>query len=86
MAHWCIIRDHELLRKLISSRMEEKNITARELSRKTGVNKDQISGYLTSKRNMYPTQWGVVKIANELGIEVKLDLSLTSPLLAPTSL
>lgn len=76
---WCILRDNELLRKLLSSKIDELRLTLEELSKRTGLQRYQISGYLSGNKRVTLSQWGVVKLANELGYEIKLDISVKIP-------
>jgi hypothetical protein len=75
---WDIIRDNELLRRLLSSKMDEKNLSTVDMERLTGLSRQQINGYF-KKNRVTLSQWGVVKLANELGFEIKLDIAVKAP-------
>lgn len=77
LAKWDILRDDYTLRGLIKSRMGEQGLSRKALAEKTGVSYDQIKNYLAGGYKWKGiNQYNLVKIANELGIEVSLKIVL----------
>lgn len=73
---YCLVRDNEDLRELIRHKMTQKKLTISELARKLQLNKGNISLYLNGKDSKRLTQYSLVLIAREVGIEISLKFTI----------
>jgi len=75
---WCLIRSNELLRQLLTDVIEEKKYTYKILAEMTGLEANRISDYFTGAKGL--TQYGVVKLADTLGIQISLKIEYKYPI------
>ena len=82
MAHpvenkWCILKNNELLRQLLFRELDRRQLTDAEVAKMTGVPRWQVSSYRKGEKEI--SQFSLVKLANWLGFEIKLDISVKNP-------
>ena len=75
---WCIIRSNELLRQLLRSKKDELRLSNRQIAEMAGLVPDHVRWFFAGRRTGI-TQFSVVKLANVLGYEIKLDISVKIP-------
>lgn len=74
-ASWCLVRNDKVLMRAIRSRIRTKGLKLVEIARATDIRVDRISKFLhQEKYTKHITQFETVRLANFLGIEIKLDV------------
>lgn len=76
-SRWCFLRDNPQLRGLILYIQEKKGYTSVDLAKMIDCDPDRVCKYLRHDPK-YPglSQLLLVKLADKLGIELKLDVKL----------
>jgi predicted XRE-type DNA-binding protein len=75
---WSFLRDSTQLRAAIKYRMEELDISIKELATVLDIDPDRVSKYL---RGIKPslTNWQLIQVATHLQLEVDLTIRFLSP-------
>jgi hypothetical protein len=75
---WDIVKDNELLRKMIAMRVEESDLSHEEIEVLAGIPRGYISRYFHAHR-LGMSQYHVIKLADVLGLTVSLDIQFKLP-------
>ncbi len=76
-ASWHFLRDSAKLRGVLKYRLEQKDIPFKQIERELGIRQDALSKYF---RGVKPntTDFNLLRLAEYLGIEVRLDIQIKS--------
>ena len=76
-SHWCFLRDSTKLKAMVKYKLRESGLILAEVTKETGVPGYRISAWLNGKRP-YPNQYQVIKLCLFLGVELDLNIGVTS--------